>query len=163
MPNLSWDDYFMSQAVIASCRSKDPNTKVGCVIVDKNNHQVSMGYNGMVAGIDESKTPWGRNGSFVDTKYAYVVHSEANAILHAKSSLENCRLYVTMFPCNECAKMICSVGIAEVVYINDKYSEQESTIVAKKLFDLKGILCRQLPFSKTNLIQMIENLTDLPT
>ena len=144
----------MLQAMTASFKSKDPNTKVGCVFVDDNNHQISMGYNGQIAGIDEQKLPWGNDKTvgFERQKYAYVVHSEANAILHAKSSLENSRVYVTLFPCHECAKMIATVKVKEVVYLSDKYQGTVENDIAKKIFDLSGIRYRQLSV-RPDLIQ----------
>ena len=115
--HINWDEYFMLQAMLASFKSKDPHTKVGCVIVDKNNHQLSMGYNGMIAGIDESELPWGnnKNVSLEHQKYGYVMHSEANAISHCKADLEGTRLYVTLFPCNECAKLIATKKIKKII------------------------------------------------
>ncbi len=165
--SLNWDEYFMLQAMIASFKSKDPATKVGCVIVDENNHQVSMGYNGMLAGIDESKLPWGKNTDvpLEFQKYGYVVHSEANAILHTSKSLENCKIYVTLFPCNECAKLIVSKKVKEVIYLSDKYRESEGPRMAKKLFELsnvkyKNLVPSQKLFTKLNLHfnQLIDNL-----
>lgn len=144
--NINWDEYFMFQAIIASFKSKDPSTKVGSVFVDENNHQITMGYNGFVAGIDESKLPWGKDKSvpLEHQKYGYVVHSETNAILHATKSLEGSRAYVTLFPCHECAKLIASKKVKEVIYLSDKHCETESNTIAKKIFDLAGIKYRQL-------------------
>jgi len=155
---LSWDEYFMLQAMMASFRSKDPSTKVGSVLVDNNNHQISMGYNGFIAGIDESKLPWTKDLSqgLVNTKYGYVVHAEANAILHSPRSLEGSRCYVTLFPCNECAKLIASKRVGEVIYLSDKHQEREHTIVAKKIFDLAGIKYRQLDVND-NLLKKLED------
>lgn len=152
--HLNWDEYFMLQAMTASFKSKDPNTKVGCVFVDDNNHQISMGYNGQIAGIDEQKTPWGNDKTVKldQQKYAYVVHSEANAILHAKSSLEGSRVYVTLFPCHECAKMIATVKVKEVVFMSDKYSGTVENDIAKKIFDMSGIRYRQFTI-RPDLIQ----------
>jgi len=143
---LNWDEYFMLQAMLASFKSKDPSTRVGCVIVDENHHQVTMGYNGMVAGIDETRLPWGKDKSvpLKYQKYGYVVHSETNAILHATRSLKDCTAYVTLFPCNECAKLIASKQIKEVIYLSDKHSSTEGTQMSKYLFDLAGISYRQL-------------------
>ncbi len=154
---LSWDEYFMLQAMMASMRSKDPSTKVGSVLVDENNHQISMGYNGFIAGIDEAKLPWSKdlNEGLENTKYAYVVHAEANAILHSTRSLENSRCYVTLFPCNECAKLIASKKIKEVIYLSDKHQDKEHTIAAKKIFDLTGIKYRPLRIGE-NLLQLLE-------
>jgi dCMP deaminase len=143
---LNWDEYFMLQAMMASFKSKDPNTKVGCVFVDDNNHQLSMGYNGQIAGIDETKIPWGNNKTVPldQQKYAYVVHSEANAVLHAKASLENSRCYVTLFPCHECAKILATVKIKEIVFLSDKYNGTVENLIAKKIFEMSNIQYREL-------------------
>ena len=144
--NLNWDEYFMLQAMMASFKSKDPNTKVGCVFVDDNNHQLTMGYNGQIAGINEAKIPWGNDKTVPldQQKYAYVVHSEANAILHAKAPLANSRCYVTLFPCNECAKMLATVKIKEIVFLSDKYDGTIENSIAKKIFEMSNIKCREL-------------------
>jgi dCMP deaminase len=143
---LNWDEYFMLQAIVASFKSKDPNTKVGCVFVDSQNHQVSMGYNGQIAGLDESQLSWknAKDLPLDQQKYAYVVHSEANAILHAKGQLEGTRLYVTLFPCHECAKMLATVRVKEIIYLSDKYSNSVENTIAKKILQLSGITTRQL-------------------
>lgn len=156
--HISWDEYFMLQAMMASFKSKDPATKVGCVFVDHRNHQITMGYNGFVAGIDESKLPWGKdkNQPLEHQKYGYVVHSEANAIIHSPRSLQDSRCYVTLFPCNECAKLLASSGVREVIYLSDKHQATESNKMAKKIFDLSGVKYRQLIPSK----ELIKNLND---
>lgn len=143
---LSWDEYFMLQAMMASFKSKDPSTKVGCVFVDQNNHQLTMGYNGFVAGIDEKSLPWGKDKTqpLEHQKYGYVVHSEANAILHSPKNLSGSKCYVTLFPCNECAKLLASVKVKEVIYLSDKHQHTESNAIAKKIFNLAGIKYRQL-------------------
>jgi dCMP deaminase len=148
--HINWDEYFMLQAIMASFKSKDPNTKVGCVFVDDNNHQLSMGYNGQIAGIDESQTPWGNSKAVPldQQKYAYVVHSEANAILHAKADLAHSRCYVTLFPCHECAKMIATVKVKEVVFLSDKYEGTMENSIAKKILQMSGIDCRELKLRK---------------
>lgn len=147
---LQWDEYFMLQAMLASFKSKDPNTKVGCVFVDKNNHQITMGYNGAIAGVDESKMPWGNDKSvpYEFQKYGYVMHSEANAISHRTASLEGTRGYVTLFPCNECAKLIASQKVAEIVYLSDKYRDTPENKISKHLFDLAGVKYRQISLRK---------------
>ena len=144
--HLNWDEYFMLQAMMASFKSKDPSTKVGCVFVDNNNHQLTMGYNGQIAGIDESRIPWGRDKSVPldQQKYAYVVHSEANAILHAKTPLEGARCYVTLFPCHECAKMMATVKVKEVVFLSDKYTGTVENQIAKRIFEMSNITVREL-------------------
>lgn len=143
---LSWDEYFMLQAMLASFKSKDPNTKVGCVFVDAQNHQLTMGYNGTVAGIDESQIPWGnnRNVSPEYQKYGYVIHAEANAISHRQGSLQGARGYVTLFPCNECAKLIATQRVAEIVYLSDKYADTPEVKISKRIFELAGVRYRQV-------------------
>ena len=143
---INWDEYFMLQAITAGLRSKDPSTKVGCVIVDEDNRQISMGYNGLIAGIDESKLPWGNNTNvpLEHQKYGYVIHAESNAILHATKSLRNARLYVCLFPCNECAKLIASKKIREVIYLSDKHSYRPYDKVAKRIFNLSDVSYRKL-------------------
>ncbi len=160
---LSWDEYFMLQAMMASFKSKDPATKVGSVFVDQNNHQLTMGYNGFVAGIDESKLPWGKDKSqpLEHQKYGYVVHSEANAILHSPVSLANSKCYVTLFPCNECAKLLASVKVSEVIFMSDKHNGSESNTMAKKIFDLTGIKYRQLIPSEDLIASLTSHLLNL--
>lgn len=137
---LSWDEYFMGLAILSGERSKDPNTQVGACIVDKDNRIVSVGYNGAPTGYDDDKDMnWERSGDFLNTKYAYVCHSELNAILNAGRSVKDCKLYVTLFPCNECAKVIIQSGIREIIYLSDKYKGTESNIAAKKMFDACGV------------------------
>lgn len=156
----SWDEYFMLQAVMASYKSKDPNTKVGCVFVDNKNHQLTMGYNGHIAGLDETRIPWSNNKSVPldQQKYGYVVHSEANAILHAKSNLENSRVFVTLFPCHECAKLLATVRIKEVIYLSDKYSGTVENNIAKRLFDLAQINYRKLNLDEKLINHLVDYL-----
>lgn len=137
---LSWDEYFMGIALLSSKRSKDPNTKVGACIVDEEKKVVSIGYNGMPKGLDEDKLSWNKNEG-LDSKYLYVCHAEFNAILNIRigSSLKGCTLYVTLFPCNECAKAIVQVGIKKIVYLSDKYHDQVNTLASKKMLELAGI------------------------
>ena len=147
---LNWDEYFMLQAMLAGLRSKDPNTKVGTVFVDSHNHQLSMGYNGQVAGINEDVIPWGNDRSepYIYQKYGYVVHAEANAILHSKTNLNGSRCYVTLFPCNECAKMLSTLRVQEVVYLSDKYAGTEDNLISKKILSLAQVKFRQLAMSE---------------
>ena len=141
---LSWEEYFMGLAILSSKRSKDPSSQVGACIVNDENKIVSVGYNGAPIGYDDDKDmTWEREGSFLDTKYAYVCHSELNAILNSNSSVKGCKLYVTLFPCNECAKVIIQSGIKEFVYLSDKYDGTESNIAAKKMFDVCNIKYRK--------------------
>ncbi len=143
---LSWDEYFMASAELASMRSKDPNTQVGCCIVNEDNIKLSEGYNGTPVGWEDEHFPWDRSGEYHDTKYPYVVHSEANAITHCVGqgmSLKGSRIYVTLFPCNECAKLIAQAGIKEVVYLSDKYNGTDSNIAAKRIFEMCGVKYRE--------------------
>lgn len=153
----------MLQAMIASFRSKDPNTKVGCVFVDDKNHQLTMGYNGFVAGFDESKLPWGKdkNVDLEHQKYGYVVHSEANAILHSKSDLRNSRVYVTLFPCHECAKMLATVGVKEVIYLSNKYEGTSGNNISQKIFEMGGISHRQFEISENLITKLNQHLMEL--
>ena len=137
---ISWDEYFMGVALLSAKRSKDPSTKVGACIVNTKKRIVGIGYNGFPYGCDDDVFPWDRDKEgFLDNKYAYVVHAEPNAILNATCSLENCTLYVSLFPCNECAKLIIQSGIKKVVYIDDKYSGTDSDIASKRMFDAAGV------------------------
>ena len=125
---ISWDEYFMGVSLLAAKRSKDPNTQVGACIVDSNHVILSTGYNGFPLGCSDDELPWARTGE--DTKYPYVVHAELNAILNSGGkSLRDATIYVGLFPCNECAKAIIQSGIREVVYLDDKYANEKSTLV----------------------------------
>ena len=140
---ISWDEYFMGVALLAAKRSKDPNTQVGACIVNKNKRILSTGYNGFPYGCSDDTFSWDRDGS--DTKYKYVVHAELNAILNAGGKdLSGSRLYVDLFPCNECAKAIIQSGIAEIVYLYDKYADTEETIASKKMLNAAGVRTTQL-------------------
>jgi dCMP deaminase len=136
---LSWSDYFMGVAALSAMRSKDPDTQVGACIVNNERHIVGIGYNGFPCGCTDEQLPWTRKGnSPLDTKYSYVVHAELNAILNANSSVKDCSLYTTLFPCNECAKLIIQAGINRVVYLRETLREEHrnSLLAAKKLLDL---------------------------
>ena len=141
---IGWDQYFMGVALLSAQRSKDPSTQVGACIVSNDNKILSLGYNGAPKGFDDDLFPWDREGEFLDTKYPYVCHAELNAILNSKGSiLEGSRIYVHLFPCNECAKAIIQSGIKEVIYESDKYDGTKENIVAKKLFNSCGVTYRQ--------------------
>lgn len=141
---ISWDEYFMGIAILSAMRSKDENTQVGACIVNDENKILSLGYNGMPIGCDDKVMPWKRSGAPLDTKYMFVCHAEFNAILNSSAvSLKGSRIYVTLFPCNECAKAIIQSGIKEIVYFSDKYDGTESNLAAKRMFDMTGISYRQ--------------------
>ena len=142
---LSWDEYFMGIAMLSAGRSKDSNTQVGACIVSDENKILSVGYNGMPTGCDDDEMPWEREGAFLDTKYPFVCHAELNAILNRSTgSLKNARIYVSLFPCNECAKAIIQSGIGEVVYLYDKYADTPDTIASKKMLDSAGVRTTRL-------------------
>lgn len=144
---LSWDEYFMAVAKLSAMRSKDPHTQVGACIVSNDNRILSIGYNGAPNGFNDEKFPWGREGNPLETKYLYVVHAERNAILNYRGSrkdLENSKIYVDLFPCNECAKEIIQAGIKEVVYLSDKYEDTDETIASKKLLDSCNVQYRKI-------------------
>ena len=147
---ITWDEYFMGVALLAAKRSKDPNTQVGACIVDANNIILSTGYNGFPYGCSDDDYPWEREGD--DTKYNYVVHAELNAILNARGkNLKGSRLYVDLFPCNECAKAIIQSGIAEVVYLYDKYADTAATIASKKMLTSAGVKLTQFTTDKDSI------------
>lgn len=134
---LTWDEYFMGIALLSGHRSKDDTTQVGSCIVNADNKILSVGYNGMPTGCSDDEMPWERDGGALETKYAFVCHAELNAILNNDGgSLKGARIYTTLFPCNECAKAIIQSGIKEVIYHSDKYSDTDSVIAAKKMFDM---------------------------
>jgi len=144
---ISWEEYFMGLAHLSALRSKDPNTQVGACIVDKDNKVVSIGYNGMPRGCNDKDFPWEREGGFLDTKYAFVVHAELNAILNSPRSVKDCTIYVSLFPCNECAKAIIQSGIRKIVYESDKYNGTEGNIASKKMLNEAGVELVQLPYA----------------
>ena len=141
---LIWDEYFMGIALLSAGRSKDNNTQVGACIVSDENKILSVGYNGMPTGCSDDDMPWEREGAFLDTKYPFVCHAELNAILNRSSgSLKNARIYVSLFPCNECAKAIIQTGIKEVVYRDDKYADTDGVKASKMMFNMAGVKLRQ--------------------
>ena len=142
---ISWDEYFMAVAKLAGMRSKDPNSQVGCCIVSADNKILSMGYNGFPQGCSDEEFPWARESDDpLKTKYVYVTHSELNAILNYRGgSLEGSKLYVSLFPCNECAKAIIQAGIKTVIYDCDKYDGTPSVIASKMMFQAAGVEFRR--------------------
>lgn len=146
---ISWDEYFMGVALLSAQRSKDPNTQVGACIVDSKKRIVGVGYNGFPKGCSDEELPWNRSGDFLDTKYAYVCHAELNAILNKiNEDLDGCIIYVALFPCNECAKLIIQSGIKEVVYLSDKYKDTDSHKASQKMLEMSGIKLRKFVSDK---------------
>lgn len=140
---ISWDECFMRIAYVISDRSKDPSTQTGAVVVDSNNIVIGLGYNGLPRGIDNKKFPWNRKGKFLETKYAYVCHAEENAIYNSNKDTNNCKIYCTLFPCNECAKTIIQNRISEIIYESDKYHDTDVARASRKLLKAAGIKTRK--------------------
>ena len=141
---LSWDEYFMAVALLSAQRSKDPSTQVGACVANDSNKIVGVGYNGFPWGCPDDELPWAREGDYLDTKYPYVCHAELNAVLNATTqNLKNCRIYVGLFPCNECTKVIIQSGIREIIYLSDKYADSDSVKASKLMLDKSGTLYRK--------------------
>ena len=145
---LSWDGYFMGIALLSAQRSKDNHTQVGACIVNEDKKIVSVGYNGMPTGCNDDIMPWEREGEFLQTKYPFVCHAELNAILNSSVNLKNCVLYVTLFPCNECAKAIIQSGIKQVIYLDNKYAGTDGVLASEQMFRLSGVKFEQ--YQKSN-------------
>jgi len=136
---ITWEQYFMGVAQLASQRSKDPNTQVGACIVDDDKKILSVGYNGLPIGCSDDEFPWSREGGTYDTKYAYVCHAEMNAILNANAKLQGSDIYVTLFPCQECTKAVIQKGIKKVIYADDKYHDTEGAAASRRMLDAAGV------------------------
>lgn len=136
---LSWDEYFMGLAHLSALRSKDPNTQVGACIVNNDKHVVGIGYNGLPKGCSDDEFPWDNEGSGLNSKYPFVVHAELNAILNTGVPLKGCTIYVSLFPCNECAKAIIQSGIKKIVYEDDKYADTDGVKASKKMLLASGV------------------------
>ncbi|KAK8746292.1 hypothetical protein OTU49_017348 [Cherax quadricarinatus] len=139
---LAWGEYFMAMAALSALRSKDPITQVGACIVNSENKIVGIGYNGMPWGCNDDQLPWSKTSSDkLEAKYMYVCHAEVNAIMNKNCvDVAGCTIYVALFPCNECAKVIIQAGIKKVIYLSDKFKEDPSTVASKRMLDLAGIL-----------------------
>ena len=133
----------MRMALIIAQRSKDPSTQAGAVITSSNHIVVGMGYNGFPKGVDNDAFPWEREGSLEETKYAYICHSEENAIYNANGDTHGCKVYTTLFPCNECTKTLIQNGIVEVIYQSDKYHDTPVWKASRRMLDAAGVTYRQ--------------------
>ena len=150
--HISWEEYFMGVALLSAKRSKDPSTQVGACVVNEDNRIIGIGYNGFPTGCSDADFPWGKSSeNQLETKYPYVVHAEPNAILNCTSSLKGATLYVTLFPCNECAKLIIQSGIKKVVYMSDKYRNTSSSIASRRMFDAANVEYIQMKDIEINL------------
>lgn len=138
---ISWSDYFMGVAILAAHRSKDPNSQVGACIVNQQKKIVGIGYNGFPIGCSDEALPWAREADCsLETKYPYVCHAELNAIMNKNNAdIKGCTIFVTLFPCNECTKLIIQSGIQKIVYLSDKYHDSESCVAARKMLDMAGV------------------------
>ena len=158
---ISWDEYFMGVALLSARRSKDPNTQVGACIVNDKNKIVGAGYNGLPMGCDDDEFPWEKQGDFLQTKYPFICHAELNAILNnIGMDLRGCKIYTALFPCNECAKAIIQSGIAEVIYLSDKYAGTDTAIASRMMLDKAGIKCRKVSATISS-IQLSFNEADV--
>ena len=154
---LSWDEYFMGIARLSSMRSKDPSTQVGACIVSADNRILSIGYNGAPNGFDDTYFPWDREGDRLNTQYAFVCHAEMNAILNfrgSKKDLEGAKIYVDLFPCNECAKLIIQSGIKEIIYLCDKYKDTDDIKASKMMLDICKVEYRELPMENRKSLKL---------
>lgn len=161
---LTWDEYFIALAKLTAMRSKDPSTQVGACIVSADNRILSVGYNGAPNGFDDDNFPWNRQGENLETKYPYVCHAEMNAVLNyrgTRKDFENARIYVDLFPCNECAKIIIQSEIKEVVYLSNKYKDSENNIASRRLFDSCGVEYRQIDLEKQITIEITPKVKTL--
>ena len=150
---ISWDEYFMGVSLLAAERSKDPSTQVGACIVSDDNRILSTGYNGFPQGCSDDAFPWNRDADLGETKYNFVVHAELNAILNAGGkSLVGSRIFVSLFPCHECAKAIIQSGVKEVVYLSDKYNGTESDNASKRMLNAANIKLTKIKPTKSQLI-----------
>ncbi len=149
---LTWDEYFMAVALLSGLRSKDPNTQVGACVADSRNKIVGVGYNGFPWGCSDDVLPWAREGAYLDTKYPYVCHAELNAVINSISrDLRDCRLYVALFPCNECTKVIIQAGIREIIYLSDKYAQTDTVKAAKIMLDKAQASYRRFVPTRTSI------------
>ena len=147
---ITWDEFFMRVAIAAQLRSKDPNTQVGACIADTNHRILSVGYNGTPSALNDDDFPWGTSDDPRQDKHNYVVHAEANAVLNYRGSLKDlshASVYVTLFPCHECAKILAQAGIGEVVYLDDKYDGTDGNRISKRILSSCGISYRQVSVS----------------
>ena len=150
---IGWDDYFMGVSLLAADRSKDPSTQVGACIVSDDNRILSTGYNGFPQGCSDDDFPWNRDESLGETKYNFVVHAELNAILNAGGkSLVGSRIFVSLFPCHECAKAIIQAGVKEVVYLSDKYNGTASDNASKRMLNAAGVKLTKIKPTKSQIV-----------
>ena len=161
---LSWDDYFMSVCALSALRSKDPHTQVGACLVDAKQRILGIGYNGFPRGCSDHELPWIRDApTALDNKYPWVVHAEVNAIMNKNAaSVEGSTLYVTLFPCNECAKVLIQAGVRSVVYLQDKHPEADCYIASRRMFAMARINCRQHTPKSSSIVLTFPEVDEMP-
>ncbi len=166
---ISWDQYFMGIALLSAQRSKDARTKLGACVIDIHNRIIGIGYNGFPRGCPDDEFPnagrfdeAGNPLPLQDTKLAYVVHAEANAILNSMGrDMNGATLYCAMPPCNECAKLIIQVGIKNVVYLSSEtYEKNEKFLISKRMFSAAGVMCKPYNGSTEPLILSFHDQND---
>lgn len=166
---ISWDQYFMGLALLSAQRSKDARTKIGACVIDAHNRIIGIGYNGFPRGCPDDEFPnagrFDEAGNLLplqDTKLAYVVHAEANAILNSMGrDMQWATLYCAMPPCNECAKLIIQVGIKRVVYLaSPTYEQNERFLISKRMFHVAGVICEAYSGSTEALHLTFEDQND---
>jgi dCMP deaminase len=156
---ITWDEYFMGVSLISAERSKDPNTQVGACIVNEKKRIIGIGYNGFPKGCSDEELPWDREAkSPNDTKYPYIVHAEANAILNSTKELDGATIYVALFPCNECTKLIIQSGIKEIVYLSDKYAATDPVKASKRMLDMAEVKFRELEAKRDSITVRFKNI-----
>ncbi|XP_023598754.1 deoxycytidylate deaminase isoform X1 [Trichechus manatus latirostris] len=162
---LEWPEYFMAVAFLSAQRSKDPNSQVGACIVNTENKIVGIGYNGMPNGCSDDLLPWRRTAeNKLDTKYPYVCHAELNAIMNKNSAdVKGCTMYVALFPCNECAKLIIQAGIKEVIFMSDKYHDSEEATAARLMFDMAGVTFRKFTPKCSKIVIDFDSINSRPS
>ena len=135
-----WINYFMTVAKDTAQLSKDPNTKVGAVLV-KNRRIKSTGFNGAPQSFPDELVPQVSGDKLIEQKNTFMCHAELNAVLNYDgkvSDLSECTLYTTISPCSHCAKMLAEVGIKRVIYL-EEYHRSEETDAAKYIFKVCGV------------------------
>jgi dCMP deaminase len=143
----------MLEAILSSKRSPDPNTQVGACIVNKKNRVLATGYNSLPNCIHTEMISWSREDENpLNTKYPFVVHAEKNAIYNASSSVEDAILFVSLFPCNECAKDIIQAGISKVYYLDNPYPNTWQIQSAKQMFQMLDLPVRQYKWKDKEIV-----------
>ncbi|XP_046275021.1 deoxycytidylate deaminase isoform X1 [Marmota monax] len=188
---LEWPEYFMAVAFLSAQRSKDPNSQVGACIVNTENKIVGIGYNGMPNGCSDDLLPWRRTAdNKLDTKYPYdfpvmpetvyfhtwlrppqkwhssskLCHAELNAIMNKNSAdVKGCSMYVALFPCNECAKLIIQAGIKEVIFMSDKYHDSDETTAARLMFEMAGVTFRKFTPKCSKIVIDFDSINSRPS